>query len=257
MEIVFNDVSYLEEIKNVSFEIKASKITGIAGGGNSFKDTLFDVLCGRTVPTGGAVIYGSDFRRYGLVCKSSFEQFFYDNVYDEFLFVLKMNNISNPQKRIMDSLRMMHLDDSILNKNYYELSFSEQAMVRMGLAISINPKTLILYEPLFGLDRKDSDIVLKIIRMMRLRYGKTVVIFSKDTDLLYKLCDEVILFNGKVIGTGDKNVIFSDDKLLEKADLRLPVNADFSRFVKLRKKVDIGYRCDFDDLIKDIYRFVR
>ena len=257
MEIVFNDVSYFDKIRNVSFEIVSSKITGIAGGSNSNKDILFDLMSGGVIPTGGGIIYKDDFMRYGLVCKDITEQFFYDNIYDEFLFVLKMNNIRNIEKRIFDSLRMVHLDKDILKRNYFELSLSEQTKIKMALAISINPCVLILYEPLFGLDREDCDVLLKIIRMMRYRYGKTIIIFSKDSDLLYKLCDDVILFNSAVIATGDKDVIFDDDDLMKKADLRLPTNVSFSKLVRKKKNVDIGYRSDFDDLIKDIYRFVR
>jgi len=257
MEIVFNDVSYFDKIINVSFEVRAFKITGIAGGVNSNKDILFDIMSGRIIPTGGSVIYRSDFMKYGLVCKDIDEQFFYDNIYEEFLFNLKINNVCDIEKRIVDSLRMVHLDKKILKRNYFDLSLSEQTKIKIALAISGNPSVLILYEPLFGLDKEDSDVILKIIRMMRLRYGKTIVIFSKDTDLLYKICDDVILFNFDVIRTGDKDVIFTDDRLLKKSDLRLPTNVYFSKLVKRKKKIDIGYRSDFDDLIKDIYRFVR
>lgn len=257
MEIGFNDVSYFDKILNVSFEIMSSTITGIAGGSNSNKDILFDLMSGRVIPTGGGIIYKNDFMRYGLVCKDITEQFFYDNIYDNFLFVLKMNSIRNIDKRIFDSLCMVHLDKDILKRNYFELSLSEQTKIKMALAISINPRVLILYEPFFGLDREDCDVLLKIIRIMRHRYGKTIIVFSKDTDLLYKLCDNVILFNSEVIMTGDKDIIFSDDDLMKKAGLRLPTNVSFSKLVRKKKNVDIGYRCDFDDLIKDIYRFVR
>ncbi len=258
MEVILNNVSYFDQIRNVSFEIGKNKILGVVGSSDSNKDLLFDIISGLTVPSHGKILYRQDFRNFGLVYRYTEDQFFYDNVLDEFMFVLKMHGTRNAQKRIYDSLEMVHLDRKILERNYYDLSLSEQAKVKLALALSINPKVLVLYEPLFGLDRSDSDNILKIIRMMKLRYDRTIVIFSKDTDLIYKICDDVVLFNdGEVVRFGDKNSIFGNEKLMKICNLNIPKNIQFSKMVKRKKKIDIGLRCDIDDLVKDVYRFVR
>ena len=258
MEIILNNVSYLDQIINVSFEVEDNKILGVVGSSDSFKDVLFDIISGFSMPTSGKVMYGSDYRNFGLVHKYIDDQFFYDNVLEQFMFTLKTHGILNVQKRIEDSLKIVHLGRDILDRNFYDLSLSEKVKVKFALALSINPEVLILYEPLFGLDRNDSDNVLKIIRMMKLRYGKTIIIFSKDTDLIYKVCDDAVLFNdGEVVRFGDKNSIFVNEKLMKICKLNIPKNVEFSKIVKRKKKVDIGFKCDFDDLVKDIYRFVR
>lgn len=258
MEVVLNNVSYFDQIRNVSFEVESNKILGVVGSSDSFKDVLFDVISGFFVPTSGKIIYRNDFRDFGLVHKDIEEQFFYENILDEFTFVLKMHGKKDVYKRIKDSLKLVCLGVDILDKNIYELSLSEKVKVKLALALSINPKVLLLYEPLFGLDRKDSDNILKIIRMMKLRYGRTIIIFSKDTDLIYKICDDVVLFNdGEVVRFGDKNSIFVNEKLMKICKLNIPKNVEFSKIVKRKKKVDIGFRCDIDDLVKDVYRFVR
>ena len=93
--------------------------------------------------------------------------------------------------------------------------------------------------------------------MMKIRYGKTIVIASKDTDVIFRLSDKVILVNkGRVVKEGDKYDILTDTYLLKKCNLKVPKLIEFSNLVS-EKGVNIGYRDDINDLAKDIYRYLR
>ena len=57
--------------------------------------------------------------------------------------------------------------------------------------------------------------------------------------------------------TGNKYEIFTDDNLMERCNLQMPKIIEFSKIVLKKKNIDLGYRDDINDLMKDIYRFVR
>ena len=88
--------------------------------------------------------------------------------------------------------------------------------------------------------------------------SKTIIIASSDTDLALSLADDVIgLNNGNLIFQGDKFDLFMNTKLLNENNIDEPDIIRFENLVKNDKGIDIGYRDDINDLMKDIYRFVK
>ena len=255
MGLVFNKVSYYDTLSDITFTVDDSKITGIVGMDTDGLSELFDLLTFEFQPTKGNII--GNYSKVGYVSYSVNDQFFYDIISDEFYFILKMNRI-NSIKRVHDSLLMMGLDDSYLSRSIYSLSSSELKKVRFACALSINPDFLVLYEPFMGLDKGDRDNIIRLLLMMKNKYSKTIVIISKDTDILLELCDEtIVISDGTIVRTGDKYSIFSDNNLLLRSNLSIPKTIEFSKLVLNKKKIDIGYRDNVNDLIKDIFRFVR
>ena len=257
MAIIFDSVSYQNKIKNVSFNIEDGKITGIVGASNSGKSTLIDLMSGLLTDESNGIIFNDTlYKDIGVLYQTIDSQFFFDNIGREFFSVLKLKGKNN--SKVLDSLKMFGFDKSILNKSPYELSLSEQKKISLALVLSFNPKILLLDEPTYGLDNKDKEWFIKLIRMMKLRYGKTIVIATKDTEIIHRIADNVILMkDGEVIKTGDKYDVLTDEKLLTDCRLFIPNVIKFSNMVLKKKNINLGFRDDINDLVKDIYRFVR
>ncbi|MBR3198825.1 MAG: ATP-binding cassette domain-containing protein [Bacilli bacterium] len=259
MAIVFDDVTYYDEIYDASFNIESGKITGIVGSSNSGKSTIVDLISGLIYPEDDSIIY-DDVRtdNIGVLFQDINDQFFYDSIIKDFYLILKRHHIKNAEKKMVDSLKMVGLDSSYLYLSPFELSHSEQKKVSLALILSFNPKVIVLDEPFLGLDYKDKMCFINLIRMMKIRYGKTIVVASRDTNIIHSFADSVILLNeGRVIKTGDKYEVLSDNKLLNKCNLSVPDIIGFSNLVRDKKGINIGYRDDINDLAKDIYRNLR
>lgn len=245
---------------NVSFNVEIGKITGIVGSSNSGKSDLIDLMSGFSLESDEGIFFDDDinFNDIGVMYQDIESQFFSNNIGREFYSILKIKGIKDINKKITSSLKMFGLDESYLYRSPFELSLSEQKCISLALVLSFNPKIILLDEPTFGLDNKEKERFIKLIRMMKLRYGKTIVIASRDTEMIYKLADNVVLLNkGSVVKIGDKYNVLADEKLLSKCGLLVPNVVRFSNIVHRRKKIKIGYRDDINDLVKDIYRFVR
>lgn len=249
MAVVFEGASYNGNC--LSFEILKSKITGIVGSSGSGKSDIVDLISGLVECEDGKVICDGS---VGIAYQRSIDQFYFDNIRDNFLFVLKMHGAS--VSRMYKSLKMVGLDNSYLDRNYFDLSLSERKKISFALAISFNPKILVLDDVFFGMG-VDKKRLIDLIRMMKVRYGKTIIVISRDADLIHSFCDDVVLLgDGEVLKYGDKYSVFTDDKVLKKAGIEMPSVIKFSKLMgkKLNKKVI--YRDDALDLAKDIYRLV-
>ena len=281
MEVKFNHVFYVYNEKtplskmvlgDINTTFKEGKITSIMGKSGSGKTTLIELINALIIPTKGNIQVGSrvisktrkikniNNLRYkiGLVFQVPEEQFFCKTVKEEIEFGMKYfkKSVKSIEKHVSDALIMMGLDDSYLNRNPFTLSSGEMRKVAIASVLAFNPKIIILDEPTIGLDNKSKENLIKIIKLLKNRYKKTIIVVSNDTDLLLKISDNVILLDkGKIILEGNKYDVFKQD--ISKYGLKRPKIIEFEQLVLEKKGIKIGYRDDINDLMKDVYRYVK
>lgn len=283
MDIKFKDASYTynnktpfkkDVLTRLNLEIKMDKINGIIGKSGSGKTTLIEMIDMLLIPTSGHVKVGEhkivlnhkikDINKLrskiGFVFASPEEQFFAQTVKEEIAFGIKSFNYKTKDidKRISDSLKMVGLNDSYMLRNPGTLSNGEMRKVAIASVLAFNPKVLILDEPTVGLDDASKKNLIKIIRNLRNKYEKTIIIATHDVDTLHKIVDYVfVLSEGKVLLEGTKYDVFKQEELLKKHGVSVPLIMAFSNLVLAKKNIKLGYRDDVNDLIKDIYRYVK
>ncbi len=283
MEIKLKNIQYIKNnhtkisktiIDNLNVTIKENQITSFVGPNGSGKSSIAKLIALLDFPTKGEIDY-QDLKitnksnkenlnklrpQIGIVYQNPNQQFFCNTVKEEIEFAIDNLNYQtkDKEKRIKDSLKLVHLDPKHLNKNPRNLSKGQQWKLSLAITLSFNPKVLILDEPTLELDSNNKKQLIKIIKMMKLRYNKTIIIFSKDTDFVHEISDYVYIFNdGKIIIEGDKYEVFTNEKILKQNNLTPPKIIEFVNLVEKKKNVKIGYRDDINDLMKDVYRYVR
>ena len=179
----------------------------------------------------------------------------YKTVKKELSYAFEQSNHRNPNK-IVDSLKIVGLDNTYLNKKISDLSSSELYLIRLASILLINPKILILESPNIYLDYKHYLNFLKIIRTIKRRYNKTIIIFSNDSDFIHSIADYIFVINEKgILEQGNKYEIFTNEKLLKKCQISMPKIILFEKKVFNKIGINIGYRDNINDLIKDIYTY--
>ncbi len=275
MDIDFKEVQYIVAKKNVlnnlNIRLKAGKINAIMGHTGSGKSIIGEMLESVIKPTKGIILVGdhditqkmsskdiNDLRfNVGMVSQFPENDFFCETVRDEISFGLDLFNYkkNNIEKRVNDSLKMVGLDSSYLDRDPFTLSTGEIRLVALASVLAFNPKVIVFDEPTVGLDSKERKTLLSILRTIKHRYGKTVILFSHDSDFIYQLADYIfILGNGKVVLDGTKLDVFQDDLKLKQNGILLPKIVAFEKLVKRNKNIKINNRDDINDLIKDILR---
>lgn len=281
MEIKFEKVSFAynfnsalehEVLKNISLQIKEGKITTILGKSGSGKTTLIELMNGLLTPTKGKIKVG-DFvlegkkqdlrhlhRQVGFLFQFPEEQFFRETVEQEIGVAVDsfQYRTNEKTKRIEEALQLVGLDKSYLKRDSLTLSNGEMRKVALASILIYNPKVLILDEPTIGLDEASKKSMLQLFRMLKRRFHKTIIIVSHDIEFIHKLTDYIyVLNNGKIVLKGDKYEVFKEEEKLSKYGVSVPQVIRFSNKVFEKKQIKIGYRDEINDLIKDIYRYVR
>ncbi len=274
VDYVYKKINYQEKLvlKNINIKFDCGKINAIIGAPGSGKSTLLNLLNQELIPTKGKIIVDQytmtnkndlkniDRSIIGFVLQNPSDQFFNSTVREELIVTMQMNNYIPNQmnKRILDVLKMVHLEEDTLIRNPNSLSESEKRKLAIAQALICNPKILVLDEPVNSFDEKTKEEYLKLFRLLTKRYNKTIIIASNDLNFVHKIADKVFVLNqNEIVLQGDKYEVFKDTRLLKKYGLIPPYTMLFSNLVKEKKNIKIGYRDEINDLIKDIYRYVK
>ena len=277
MEIVFNDVTYKENVKTplektylkkVSFMIEDNKITSIIGNTSSGIDVIGDLISIIKTPTSGSIRvfeYVNDGRRIkninklrmniGYVKSDVDKMLFNKTVKDELSFGVKYfkYKINKQEIRVKEALKLVNLDEEYLNKNVSDLTFEEKKKVSLASVLIFNPSLIILEDITIGLGNKEKENLIKLLNTLKNKYKKTIILISKDTDFCYRVTDKVfIIDHGRVVFNGDRNVLIHD-KMLTFYDLETPNIVKFINAANKKNK-NLTYTTNILDLIKEVYR---
>lgn len=243
-------------LKDISLKINQGTITGIIGPNGSGKTTLLDIISNLIKPTNGQIICNTN--NIGYLFQDTKSCFFTKTVKDE----LRMSLITHEykkgfDKRIKDVLKIVSLNEDILNKNPLTLNNRDSKLVGLACILIHNPKVLILDEPTIGLNDNDIKELIKLFKMLKNKYHRTIIVVSHDMDFIHKLVDNVVvLYNGEIVLYGNKYQVFNDTKILKKYGLLPPHIMLFRSKVLNKKGIRLEYREEINDLIKDIFRHV-
>ena len=263
MEIILKNLTSSNFFQNINCKIAVGKTTSIIGNNGSGKSALLSSLAfDNPLDEGEIYIKGKDLsnlkNKIGYLPQNIETMFHKKTVFEQLQYILDENNYpkSKQEQRKKDILKMLYLT-SYQDRQINTLSNGEKKMLAIACVLIHNPKILILDEPFQYLDEKNLNIIIKILRLLKYRYKKTIIMGSVKTDLLHKLSDDIIVMDkGKIIAYGDKYSIFEQNKLC-KLGIDVPKVIKISDIVKDEQNINIGYRDEINDLIKDIYRFIK
>lgn len=259
MEIEFKDVSYEDILKNLNFSIELKKINTIIGSIGSGKTTILQLLCQLKAPTKGKIIMHESYN-VGYVNQNVEEQFFCETVEKELEYSLNLKKYTTEKKhkRVLDALKMVDLDEIFLKKDPLRLSHSEMKKLSIAKALIINPNILILDDPTSSLDYTSKKSLIKLLKMIKRKYNKTIVIATQDAEFAHLISDKIIAINeGRIIVIGDKYSIYKNMNLLKKNHISVPKIIELEHYIFESKKIRLAYRDEVNDLVKDILRSIR
>ena len=192
-----------EILKNISFDIKEGELICILGPSGCGKTTLLNIIGGFISDFSGDVFLSDEninnvppekreiatvFQSYGL--------FTHKNVIDNVSYGLKLLKIdkNTREKRAKEMLEKVGLA-GYEKKKIKELSGGEQQRVAIARSMVLNPKLLLLDEPLSNLDVHLRDVMRKEIKRIQKQFGVTMIIVTHDQEDAFKLADRVIVIN--------------------------------------------------------------
>ena len=223
-------------LRDISFSLEDGEFFGIAGHTGSGKSTLIQHMNGLMHPTEGRVLAdGQDLSdkkaaqaargRIGIVFQYPEHQLFAATVYDDVAFGPRNLGLDEDEvdRRVRRALESVHLDfDALRAKSPFELSGGQQRRVAFAGVLAMEPSTLVLDEPVAGLDPHAREEFLNLIAGLHAG-GLTVAMVSHSMDDLARLCDRILVLNeGRQFALGTPADVFARADELRAIGLGVP-----------------------------------
>lgn len=228
LEGIWKTYGEVQALKGVNIEISGGCITSILGPSGCGKTTLLKIIAGLIEPDRGRVYFnGDDYthvppekRGAGIVFQD-LALFPHMNVYDNVAFGLRARHINEAEikNRVYRIMAMLGLDpQEYVNRRINELSGGQQQRVALARALILEPRVLLLDEPLAHLDYKVKQKLLMELRGLQRRLGITTVYVTHDQYEAMSLSDYIAILNdGKLIQYGSPRDIYENPENLATA----------------------------------------
>lgn len=262
MEIKFNKFTLGNN--EITLDINNTNIIGILT--NNIENIL--KLLALTLPLKGEIIINSQkvttenifkYRRMISIVSSYKQLPFIKTVLDYMNYIITSKNliIKNPNKKIIDSLRIVGLDEKILLRDIATLSSSEKELVQISVSLLSNPEVIIITNQFFKLDLKNQKKIYMLLQRLKEQYKKIIIIVNDNANIIYKYSTRVIVIkNNKILADNNEKDVFCKVEMLRKSKFDIPEIVDFTHMAKKNKNVKLDYHKDIRDIIKDIYKHV-
>ena len=228
-------------LSDLNFAVGEREIVSLIGPNGAGKTTAFNIVTGFLTPTHGSVNYRGtmlsglkphQIADVGLV--RTFQRtsvFPNDTVYDNLLIGLHRQSrvrfleaiMGLPRARLVE--RRMHglaceLAEWVgLGRRLYDLagslSYGEQRLVGVALALAAKPSMLLLDEPVSGMNATETHIFTELVRSIRDR-GISILLVEHDMPMVMSVSDRIVVLNyGRIIAEGSPDTIRNHPAVIE------------------------------------------
>ncbi len=232
----------LKAVSNFSFDIPEGVIYGLIGPNGSGKTTTFNLITGIYTPTEGKVLFQGKnitgrppFRIVQGGVARTFQNLrifgnlsVIDNIRVARHFTVKSGLFSSllrlpsflreeaeVRREAMQLVELMNLG-SRATEQAKNLPYGDLRRLEIARALATKPKLILLDEPAAGMNPKETDNLMELIRRVRDEFKVTVFLIEHHMKLVMNICERVKVIDfGETIAEGDPRIVAKDPKVLE------------------------------------------
>lgn len=231
-----------QAVADLSFHVDPQECLGIIGPNGAGKTTLFNLLTGFYQPTSGAIfwqeknIHGCSpaaIARMGIARTFQNIRLFkqlsvLENVriaYDSRLSytplgaLLRTPFASNQEKKsnkaaleLLDMLDMAEMAHQLAGS----LPYGFQRRLEIARALALNPKLLLLDEPVAGMNEHEMEKILELLRWVQREFSSTFILIEHHMGFVMELCQRLLVLDfGSLIAEGSPREIKKNQRVIE------------------------------------------
>ncbi len=220
-------------VGGVDLDVHHGKIHALIGPNGAGKTTVFNLLTKFLPPTGGRIeLLGQDITRtppakvarMGLVRSFQISAIFpHLTVLDNVRVALQRPGGLSTQfwrsagaldsltPRALELLETVGLADTA-HRLAGDLSYGRKRVLEIATTLALDPKVLLLDEPMAGMGHEDVAVVSGIIR--GLAADRAILMVEHNLDVVAELCDWItVLQAGRILAAGDYATVSTDERV--------------------------------------------
>jgi branched-chain amino acid transport system ATP-binding protein len=230
----------LTAVADMSFAVREGEVVGLIGPNGAGKTTAFNVITGFLRPSAGAIRYRGaplnglrphEVAGRGLVRTFQRTSVFHNNtVFENVLIGLHRHGQSSlwdallalPRERaserqladaVAEILELVGIAGHA-SELAGTLSYGEQRLLGVAVALAARPTMLLLDEPVSGMNATETAKVMQLIDKIR-RSGITILLVEHDMPMVMGVSDRIVVLNyGRIIAEGPPLAIQRDPEVV-------------------------------------------
>ena len=231
----------IKALTNVSFEVEKNTLFSIIGPNGAGKTTLLNIISGRYMPSSGELYYESknltqvhSNKRASLGIGRTFQNLalfdhmtVLENIFIGRHHLLKNNflscsiywlfggqkeEVSNRKEaeKILDFLEISDIRTSIAGT----LSYGLRKRVELARAIAINPKIILLDEPMAEMNQEEKEDMARFIIDLNREWKITIIMIEHDMGVVMDISKKIIVLDfGEKIAEGSPEEIIKNKRV--------------------------------------------
>ena len=223
----------LTALDTVNYSIREAEIKGIIGPNGAGKTTLFNVITGDLKPTSGKMfLRGEEITGLPphLLCQKGVGRTFqltfvfprmtvYESVWVGINSKARVpwdplfsaDRVKDSAQKTEEICHLVGLEEK-MNELASNLSYGDQKVLEIAMALSTQPAILLLDEPTQGVSPQETDQIIEVVQKLSKRM--TIVLIEHSMDVVLRLCHTItVLSEGRVILEGPPEEIRRNEEI--------------------------------------------
>ena len=216
----------LVAVNNVSFDLYEGEILGLIGPNGAGKTTLFNLITGFLKPDAGRVFFrGRNITRLPAHARAKLGIGRTFQLVRPFLRLTVLENVmtaafartgdvEEARERALKALELVGMYD-VKDRLAGSLTLVNRKRMELARALALEPEVLLLDELIAGLNPKEVDEMLDLLRDIHAR-GITLFIIEHVMRAVMGICQRILVMHyGRLIAQGTPEEVANDPKVVE------------------------------------------
>jgi peptide/nickel transport system ATP-binding protein len=216
-------VGTVHAVAGIDFDLREGETLGLVGESGSGKTTALTQLLELVPPQAGRiVVLGHDTARLGrrerAAIRRDMQVVFQDpmasldprmTVHDILAEPLRAHGRSRPGRRVAELLSLVGLDTAHAARYPQDFSGGQRQRIAIARALALEPKLLVLDEPVSALDVSIQAGVISLLDALRARLGLSYLFVAHDLAVVRYIADRVaVMYLGRIAEIGQVDAVY-------------------------------------------------